>query len=339
MIPPNIAGQLAKLGIIETELVTPGMSGAVIFRCRRRHEPPLALKQWPGGTTTTRVDQVHRIMIHSRAAGCEIVPTLLNWPCHPNATRCTEAGSHWELMQWMPGHPLSEDASPGRIGAGAAAIARFHRSVADMGVRIEVPPAILNRLHRLRELHQIVPQLRLDRELDPRLQPVVQSACQLLAWKWTGLRLSLEQMLQTHAERAIPIQWVLRDVHRGHVLFEHDHVSGLIDFDAIRCDTPLTDLARWVSDFVVGRDDQVAIWDSAAAGFFGNVPEDDRAGVGNDLNLVRCLVRASLWISLANWLDWILLQRRTFAAGPEKIAERLKILVHGAIKDGEGELW
>jgi Ser/Thr protein kinase RdoA (MazF antagonist) len=49
----------------------------------------------------------------------------------------------------------------------------------------------------------------------------------------------------------------LRDVHREHILFDDDAVSGLIDFGAVGIDAPACDLARWLGS--VAPDDDAAL--------------------------------------------------------------------------------
>src|SRR5205085_7730253 len=48
----------------------------------------------------------------------------------------------------------------------------------------------------------------------------------------------------------LALQPAIRDVHHEHVLFTGDQVTGLIDFGALRIDTPLTDVARLVGSLV-----------------------------------------------------------------------------------------
>jgi Phosphotransferase enzyme family len=70
------------------------------------------------------------------------------------------------------------------------------------------------------------------------------------------------------------------DLHREHLLFSEGTVSGMIDFAATRIDDPLLDVARWLGD--VGSPAHLELW-------------------GEDLALLKVLIRASLLCSVMNW--------------------------------------
>ncbi len=133
----------------------------------------------------------------------------------------------------------------------------------------------------------------------------------------------------------MPIQYVLRDIHRDHILFTDREPTGLIDFDAVRMDTPATDLARWVGSFHVppgksGDREIEKVWEAALAGFrdensLKSCPQRDL-----NVGLARDLCFATTWISLANWLVWVLCQQRAFPAGQNAVARRIGDLVHAA---------
>ncbi len=361
-IPPPIQSLLAERGVVQIDCVAPGFSGGAVYRCRDANDSVWALKQWPRETAAERVDQIHRLICHASRAGCEFVPHPAPWSLNSPqqsrsqqisqqaaqraaqralpGTRLTVAGRHWEWLPWLPGDPLGGDASLGQIRAGAAAISKFHLAVADLGAQAQPAPAVITRLKRLKELQQVIPKLRPADVPDggPIPRSLLHVGCQLLSRKWPTVHRRLTESLDRHAQRSTKTQYVLRDVHREHIFFQDNRVSGLIDFDAIRIDTPLTDLARWASDFVIDSQTPDAVWESVMAGWREGWPSEGEAALGgasltDDIGLMRDLYRASIWISLANWLDWILIQQRHFTAEPEKIAARLRRLVRGAEKE------
>ena len=125
----------------------------------------------------------------------------------------------------------------------------------------------------------------------------------------------------------MPTQYVLRDVHRDHVLFTDQKPTGLIDFDAIRVDTPSTDLARWVGSFLDGRKETEMLWETALAGFYDVYSLNGKSKVAIDHRLAKDICFSTTWISLVNWLDWLLCQQRSFPPGPEFVAARVRELI------------
>lgn len=360
--------------------VSPGMSGARVFRWVAGDGSRWAVKRWPADTCRERVAELHRVI---RFAADHDGPPL-PLPLGPDgASAVAFDGGVWDVCRWLPGTPLGPDADDSLIAAGAAAIARFHRAVRPLGRFHRPAPAVAERLRRIERLASspqrsvfdetfrlATSQLSLEglsgtRTFAPGgartgtanwLDSAMKDAEFARAWM-NAARILGEQgqaalersrrRLAAEYDRPIPVQWVLRDVHRGHVLFQTGTVSGILDFDAMRVDTPATDLARWVSGFMAGasgsvrggsvRDGSVrggsvrggsgggdvrrrpdAIWQAALAGYRSVSPFSDR-----EEHLSRLLLPASLWISLANWCVWLAIEGRPFACGPSAVATRL----------------
>lgn len=298
------------------KLVPPGFSGATVLDCRDDGGGRFALKAWPSGTTAKRVGEVHRVQTIARESGCEAVPKIHGVILVRDRV--------WELSSWMPGEPVPADASVRIISSGADQIRKFHRCVARMGGIDQPSPAILARLSRLDELATWVPTM-LGLVQEPRfadryhadLSVAIRNASDLIRQDWTFVADRIATDLAIFGHRSTPTQYVLRDCHREHVLFLDGEPSGLIDFDAVRIDTPATDLARWVGGFLVGddprRDD--AVWEAAMAGF-------DEKNVLES----RAIHFSTTWISLANWLVWIVIEKRSFPSGPLAVAARIEHL-------------
>ena len=249
----------------------------------------------------------------------------------PSATFVRVSDDLWELAEWMHGAPLGRDASLQQISIGAAAIARFHQAVKTLANQWAPPPAVINRLSRLSELDDLLPQA-LAAQTGPGvsvpLRETIAEACSLLYGTWPQIRDRINKALKPRLNQILPTQYVLRDVHREHVLFdedlrEHGSVSGLIDFDAVRVDTPLTDLSRWGGSFTVDRSDSDAVWEAVMAGYWAICQLEQPVERGRTVALIRDLHFSSIWISLANWAVWIRLQSRNFPAGDHAVRTRI----------------
>ena len=327
-VPSTIVDQVLRpLGVVAAESMAPGMSGARVYQCRCSSGESLALKCWPAGTKRERVDEIHRVIRHARAAGCQLVPELISLPhTGRQASVVTSGGRHWDLIQWMPGTACEADATLEQIRNGAAAIAQFHHSVRALGVQHQPPPAVAARLRRLRELEDLVPRLLAAADTisgQDELPRSLKAAAGVVRSKWVGARARIARSLQQYANTPVPTHYVLRDIHRGHLLFADQIPSGLIDFDAVRIDTPAADLARWVGSFLVGRQANAPVWDAAMAGFHDVYSLNGESIIAIDPDFAAEIYFATTWISLVNWLDWILCQQRSFPPGPAAVSARI----------------
>lgn len=337
------------------EPIPPGVSGATVFRVHGGDGRLYATKGWPFGTPPGRIGEVHGVMRRARNSGCPFVPRLFSTPA---GTSVIASGRRfWEVAEWLPGAPAEADAPVTAIEAGASAIARFHQSAAVVPGPPRPAPAVAVRRKRLNELSEILPERRAASFAPPRvelpagelriggenmgdLNSTLAAAYQLLGEHWAAVRHRIASTLESFAVSRVPLRTVLRDVHRDHVLMDGSYnVSGLIDYDAVREDTPATDLARWIAGFLVGPAvpdanglagrlsgdsgerswDQV--WQAGLAGYRRSAPLSEQ-----EEQLARRLLFASAWISLANWAVWLLHDGKRFAAGPEAIAGRIRDL-------------
>ncbi|TWU48541.1 Phosphotransferase enzyme family protein [Rubripirellula tenax] len=344
-IPADVHRWVNQVHRIDWAKAVPaGFSGGVVYDCRAGSVDRFALKMWPAGTSRTRVDEVHAIVRMARQNGCPYVPETI--------ATATIGGRQWELATWMPGDVAADDATVETIQLGAAAIARFHRSVVSAGLASQlssplssqVSKAVTSRIERLASLRHEVPQVLtvVDRgvpELPHRLAVAVDRAVQKLRSGWLAASGRIAARLSDFEKRPVPSQVVLCDVHREHVLFADGGVSGLIDFDAVRLDSPATDLARWIGGFLVHRDRESRneVWEAGMAGFREeNVLNGKLATDMDDISflaLARALHNATMWIGLANWLTWIVLENRSFHADILRIAERIDVLTELADSD------
>ena len=123
-------------------------------------------------------------------------------------------------------------------------------------------------------------------------------------------------------------QYVLRDIHRENLFFEGGNPSGLFDFDAARVDTPWTDLSRWIGSFVRGQPEDSLLWDEAVELFVGH----DSGVSESEAEWGRCFVEnlheVSTWISLGNWLVWLIAEGRDFEVSSQVTADRIDRLTH-----------
>ncbi|WP_153557161.1 aminoglycoside phosphotransferase family protein [Roseimaritima sediminicola] len=266
---------------IRAEKLDGGFSGALLYRLRHAGgagqgggatgAPKFTvLRRWPQGTAASRVREVQTVTAAARRRGCTLVPATL----HDADEVVAADGYLWQHSDWVPGvpcafSPAEPEAFVCAIGRAAAAVGRFHAAVADLtphtaasphaepivpahSVGPPGPPAVIQRYQRLRYFDDWLP--RSDSACGSASAPawaLRAEATLRMLWPRHVARLQAALRNAHESEAATPLQYVLRDCHHGHILFDRDRlqVTGLIDFDALRIDTPATDLGRLVFSF------------------------------------------------------------------------------------------
>jgi len=297
--------------------VSEGLSGAVVHQCTTKHGV-FALKRWPPGTAAQRIDEIHHVQ---RFVGnsLSIIPPLVPW--REQETRLTFGDWHFDCSRWLAGHAF--DASTDNVIAavrnGAAAIGQFHRSTAGLGSEIAIAPAVVQRLSRLGELKELIPlALGRSQKLTGSLRLVANHFNQA----WRQHHDQSVSRLRPWSARPVPIQWVLRDVHREHVLFEGGRVTAVVDFDAVKRDTVASDLSRWVGSFMEFAADPKTLWNQAFSSY-----QTSNAISPCEQELAGAIEEASGFISLANWVVWIAGEGRNFPGGMDAVERRVAHLL------------
>ncbi len=305
----------------------------MVFRCQAKSGELFALRRWPQATATQRVQQIHQV-VAAASGGCAFVPRQL--PLHLDGRSWRSFGGYrWDLSTWVAGKPVAKNASLSMVRAGAEAIGVFHRSVQSLCTVQQRAPAVEERIRRAAEIDDFLPRLG---DVDYRsftipLSGRLQQAFELLRRHWIPVHQEFSRSINGLLGDPMPAQFVLRDVHREHVLFTGSRVTGLIDFDAIRVDTPLADLVRWGGSFLQGREAAGDVWAATLAGHQGESSSLQGYAIDQFERLAGQLHRISIWISLANWLIWLALERRSFAADAEQISQRIEDLVGLVVAD------
>jgi len=353
--PPRMSRQMIPLeirqclldpqGVHTTTPLSPGLSGAKLFRCEGHQT--LVLRCWPAGTSAARVREIQTV-ISPLASACHLIPRYQANIRDGELFATDSLGSIWELATWMPGQPLAYDAPFDLIRTGAGVIAKVHQELRRAGTWQRPAEAInerLNRLNRLRHSLSRCFDINLDGHVHPSVVVPLSTARGLLAVNWPRMSEQIVRTLSPFRDRSLPVQYVLRDIHREHMLFRGGNVSGMIDFDAVRIDTPAVDLARWAGSFSQFRQDPAGIIDCVLAGYFdapplpgvsgqpdtpGNIADfggpDSAAPTSDFRTLILVISESSLWLSLANWVVWLVGESRQFPDF-QRVAERLSRII------------
>ena len=222
------------------------------------------------------------------------------------------------------------------IAAAAAALARFHIATASFNSQLSnnqlsgiqqdaagargSSPTLRERWQRLQALTPArLERLRsavLKANLWPRLAPLALETLELVPRAAPRVVALVEPCL------TLEVDWqpCLRDIWSDHVLFTGGEVTGLIDYGAMRVESPAADFARLLGS--IAGDDETR-WSIGQQAYEA---ARERTFTAEEWRLAQAFDATQTLFSGWNWIEWIFLQRREF---PDlgRVERRLQAIV------------
>lgn len=279
-----------------------GFSGARLWRCDGV-VGRLCLRAWPAHKDAAWVRGLHRLMESARRQGLNFVPAV--YLTSEGDTVVEAAGRVWELTQWLAGQAdFEENPSPVRLDSACEALARLHRAWEPFTAPAEPCPAVRRRLRVLTDWHALVssgwqPRIPSAPHLDS-LWPFVERA-------WRGLPSWLQEVprcLESWTAYRCPVQPCLCDPWHDNLLFEGDHLTGLVDYGTVKNDHVAVDVARMLGS-LVGNDAEG--WERGLRAY-----RQVREFTGNEEHLAYILDRTGTILGVVNWLRLLYYEGRPY---------------------------
>ncbi|MFQ3591649.1 MAG: phosphotransferase [Gemmataceae bacterium] len=176
-------------------------------------------------------------------------------PLSDGTTVFSLAGWLWELQQWMPGQVDSDQ-----------------------------PP----QPHRVARACQALARLHLVWQREQRPSATAPAIERRLA-EWP------DSELQRWQGRSWQLHPCLVDIHRAHVFFEAEQVSGIIDYGTLQWDIPHADLARLLGSWA---EDDETLWQAGLQAYAQVAPLPE-------VTLIRCLDRVGTLVAVQRWQRWL----------------------------------
>lgn len=299
---------LEPLGNIQVcpHTASAGLSGAGVWQVFSGNNK-YCLKCWPAKRFPQQdLELWHKLLEHVYQVGFQKLP-------RPSVTRSGATAVHaeellWDLTNWLPGAPYTrQECDEVKLGAMLGSLAEFHLAAATFqSSRVDRSPGLQKR----REIVQ-KHALRLD-----ELQSVLaaershpwQSLLRDLLTETTRVAPTIVRRLYDAAELRLPMQWCLRDVKFDHMLFENNQVSGLVDYGAAAVDSVGGGIARLVGSTI---GDRIEDWEPLLANY-----EAYRLLTPAEREAIPLFHAGGVAAAAANWLRWILLEKRDYQGQP-----------------------
>ncbi len=311
-LSPELAALTEFLGPVDPARIVSqgnagGMSGAAIWRVfAASHElhSEYCLRRWPlGHPSWQRLGWIHQQLQRVADRGFTIVPRPIS--SRSGSTIVRVEGHLWELTTWMPGcADFDRNPSDARLAAAMSSLARFHLASRDDP---NAPPdrsaGIEFRRSQLENLDEGVLS-RLRQQVDERHGCGIRDLCLEILHGVPHRLAAARRLVQEVHAAPTPIQPCLRDIWHDHVLFTGERVTGIVDFGAMRIDSPAGDLARLIGS--LARDD-ASRWQAALSDYARVRPL-----ANHELRLVAAFDRANVILSGLNWIRWLYDESREF---------------------------
>jgi Ser/Thr protein kinase RdoA (MazF antagonist) len=217
----------------------------------------------------------------------------------------------------MPGKPIAEtEINDDQLRAAARALAEFHNTTSSLSQQQRASPAIEFRCTMIDRLWATqLEQLQATQDLSGVVDTGVKKMLlQQFRYQAHALRQQLE-LLRSVPVLQIPI---FGDVWSDHVLFNENEVSAILDFGAMKIESPCLDIARLFGSYA----------DYSAEALRRGISYYSEFRELNDLELglIELYDRGYVLLAGIQWLIWVELEQRVFVDN-EAVRQRLQRLV------------
>ncbi len=252
--------------ILKSMAMTGGFSSAAVFRATTSDGRELAIRRTPKplALPPERLMRLHGLLHQISQSGFQLISVPMipaktqekvdRDENRPVAPWLLVEDCIWQIEPWMPGSSLAGTVlTTSHLRAAMSALHQFHQRATE-AVRVigsddwflnatRPSPAVLRRLNIVVELRAgLLKKLqhRLREDPDETFRGLADRVCDALT-TWLPW---LQRELTALSTIMFPVQPVLRDLWRAHVLFTGCEVTGLIDLSAAASDHVTVDLAR-----------------------------------------------------------------------------------------------
>jgi Ser/Thr protein kinase RdoA (MazF antagonist) len=282
--------------------VTSGFSEARVFRVDIE-QSAFCVRQWPTGMPRERLLAIHGLLRH--LGGHADVPIPVPIAAADSDSVVTFDGNLWQVEPWLPGeadfhqHPTEE-----RLVSAMTGLGNWHQRAAQyepphhetdwlLPCHEDRSPTVSARLRGLVQWRSDLTEVerRLMLEPDDRFR----NLGQLLTIHFRRLADSIGRELQQVEPLRVRQQPCIRDLWHDHLLFRDDHLTGIIDFGAVKTDSIACDLSRLLGS-LFGTD--ASAWQRALDAY-----EQTRSLTIAEHQLLQPLNRSGILLSGVTWLQ------------------------------------
>ena len=296
---------LARFGVTDAE-VHDIRTGRVNKHWRVEAEDRrFALRRYTHQRTPAAIDYEHDVLRHMERLDWPVAVPL---PARDGAAKVSVGGRIYALFPYLAGRLAPRSAS---YGAKGALLARLH---ADLATYADAGPR--DGIGRLTDLDAWVPATD-GRDFDQVLADYAREQPRLAAGiaRWRETSVNELNRLGYHD---LPDTLIHGDFHTNNIFFERRRLTGLLDFDFVRPDTRLADLALTIA---LAPPASLSLDPMAVATLVGAYHAESPLSA-TELGLIVPMTRAYYiwlcWFSVLLWLDG----QQEAASGPTRTIDQ-----------------
>ena len=281
-----------------------GFSGALFWRVEGPGDTWCA-RCWPSShPTPERLARIHSYLAHAVQHG---FPIALPLPLADadGHTFIRRAGRLWEVTRWLRGAAnYKTEPTTEKLTAAMSMLGSFHRALRSLS-RLGVSPGVGERLRHVRAQQRggmEAIQAAATRCDDTFVRDAVRRWLDAAPLRLRGVEAALISVKDEETQ----LHPCIRDIWCDHVLFDHDRVVGVVDFGAMRIESPMGDVARLLNSLAAAHVE--ADWRTGLTAYFDSVGDSG----ARDMNLLRAFQVSQAPLALANWFHWLLVEGRQF---------------------------
>jgi Ser/Thr protein kinase RdoA (MazF antagonist) len=274
------------------------------------------LRRWPHSKPTrSQADVIYSTLEYVRQHSD--LPLAFSIQTVHGEPMCRADDANWELSLWMPGKPIAEtEINDDQLRAAARALAEFHNTTSSLSQQQRASPAIEFRCTMIDRLWATqLEQLQATQDLSGVVDTGIKKMLlQQFRYQAHALRQQLELV------RSVPVLQIpiFGDIWSDHVLFNNDEVSAILDFGAMKVESPCLDIARLFGSYA----------DYSAEALRRGISYYSEFRELNDLELglIELYDRGYVLLAGIQWLIWVEIEQRVFVDN-EAVRQRLQRLV------------
>jgi len=273
-----------------------------------------------------RLQYIQAVLWHAVYEGFDLVPLPSETRDHKGVVECD--GRFWELLPRLEGRKIEsfEKVDATQIVSAMLTLAQFHEVTSTFPLPNEplgLSPTVQKHLNRWKswvggDIHELTNRLRLlQRETCGFQEMALIRESVILLDHFLTFGGNAMTMFTRGTRLAVPIQPVIGNVNRRHLLFDDDGLCGIIDFKELGVDSVALDIASLLGS-LAGNDPK--LWNYGLKAYRSIRPISDE-----ELYLVTAFDFADMVLSGLEWLDLLFLKQREFRPEQKQaILERLR---------------
>ena len=305
---------LRQYEIRQPDCVTPistgrGFSGANLWKIEVGSDL-YCLKQWTQGMPKAKTrDLITTVLPQISSRGLDLACPIESVE---GGLLIRIDGRIWDLSRWINGSPVVDTAvSENQLQSAMEWLASYHNLAGEVCSSQGFSPSLEYRMELTGKLHEntLVKLANYPYEgIDPELVQLFLG----FASKQLG---NFSVALKMAASQLYPLLPVVADLWSDHVFFVQDRVSGVIDFGAMKMDTPCLDLARLLGCYQTHLDSAI----SKGLEYYQALRPVSAA----QRQLIELYDHAYVILAGVQWLIWLGPEKRVFS-DMSRVNNRLK---------------